>query len=228
MNPDLLARYLRFSETLSLGFLLVFGAVQCFYGYRLFKQLMAATGFFAGAVVGGGIAYNLSQNGLYVLAGGVGGGMIGAVLFVALYFTGVFVSGAFLGVIIAVASTPVVGQEPRPAVVLVLAVVSGVVALVVERLMIIVSTAFTGATSMVAAASWWIHDPYSMEYFSRRIRAYPEQFYAEFIALGLLGAVGVLVQYDTVPVVRFRSVEEPDQSTGRRRREDADSKIDRR
>jgi hypothetical protein len=77
------------------------------------------------------------------------GGVICAVLCIWL-FLGIFLLGASAGAIVATALCHAAGNQPQPVLVLVLAVVFGVIALVLQKLMIIVSTAFSGSYLVTA------------------------------------------------------------------------------
>jgi hypothetical protein len=79
-------------------------------------------------------------------------GTIGAVLCIWLFFLGIFLLGASAGAIVAAAFFNAAGNQPQPILLLVFAVVFGTVALVVQKFMIITSTAFSGSYLVVAGA----------------------------------------------------------------------------
>jgi len=130
---------------LVIGLGIIIGAIQCFFGYRLFKFVLGLTGFIVGGVLAASIGYEMSQKEVVALLSGLVGGVIGAALMVALYFVGVFLIGAFLGGVVGVALFATAGINPELAVLLILGVIGGVVALIFQKFMIIVSTAFIGA-----------------------------------------------------------------------------------
>jgi TRAP-type C4-dicarboxylate transport system permease small subunit len=73
------------------------------------------------------------------------GGVIGAALCLWLFFLGIFLLGASTGAIVATALFNAAGNQPQPILVLVLAIVFGVIVLVMQKLTIIVCTAFSGS-----------------------------------------------------------------------------------
>ena len=129
---------------------ILIGAFECFFGYRFFKVLLALTGFAIGGAMAGGIGYAISgQQGaalLYALIGGI----VGAILLYALYFVGVFLIGALFGLVIGEILNTFSHTSSSSAVLLILAVIGGVAALLFQKFVIILSTSFGGAWSVVS------------------------------------------------------------------------------
>jgi len=77
----------------------ILGIVECFFGYRVFRIVLAVFGFFIGA----GLAMTLihSDQNLVNLIVGLIGGILGATIFYFLYFVGTFMAGIFLGATVA-------------------------------------------------------------------------------------------------------------------------------
>jgi hypothetical protein len=67
-----------------------------------------------------------------------------------LYFLGIFLLGATAGAIVAAAFFNGTGHQPQPVIFLAISIGFGVIALVAQKFMIIVSTAFSGAYLMTA------------------------------------------------------------------------------
>jgi hypothetical protein len=78
------------------------------------------------------------------------GAVIGAVLCLWLFFLGIFLLGASAGTAVATAVFNGLGRQPEPLIVLIVAVVFGVLAIVVQKFMIVISTAFSGSYLLVA------------------------------------------------------------------------------
>jgi len=139
----------------------LFALANCFFGYRIFTIILGLMGFAAGAVLGGMAGYDLSSGeGSLMLVGGVVGGLVGAVLFVLLYYIGVFLTGAALGVVLtsggaAVAHVP----ELAPVVLLIAAVAGGVVALILQKFVIVLSTTLSGAWFAIVGALYLVGRP---------------------------------------------------------------------
>ena len=68
------------------GLSILLGLVECFYGYRVFKQLMVLVGFIIGALLFGAIGYELFGEHWLVLLLGLVGGIVTMVLTLFFYF----------------------------------------------------------------------------------------------------------------------------------------------
>ncbi len=129
---------------------IAFGLLNCFFGYRLFKVLLGIYGFVLGAAGGFALAGSVTAGQtLWLLAGMVVGGLVGAAGMVLLYLLGVFVVGAVAGALLASLLGAALNVNLPPMVVLVVAIAVGGVALALQRTMIVLSTAFSGAWGVV-------------------------------------------------------------------------------
>jgi hypothetical protein len=120
------------------------GTLSCVAGYRLFKVVLGIYGFILGAMLGSSMMGVSNTTGMIVAAliGGVGG----ALLLVFAYFIGIALVGAGLGALIAhVGWGNVGGGDPPAALIIVLALIGSIGALMLQRYVIIVATAFGGA-----------------------------------------------------------------------------------
>jgi hypothetical protein len=157
--------------------LIAFGIIACFMGYSMFQSLLPAWGF----VLGGWFAYIMlprlipahADELLYQVVALVGGGLVGAILAIPLYYVIVFLSGAALGVIagtmigalidVGGVSTPhqlmtftTMSFPPFPQsgtqmlISIVLAVVLGGLAINFQKFMICASSAFIGAGALIS------------------------------------------------------------------------------
>jgi hypothetical protein len=142
-------------STFLIGLLWIgFGLLNCFFGYRIFRVLLGIYGFLLGAVVGVIVAGNVAAGQtLWMIVGAIVGGIVGAVLMVFLYFVGVFVVGALAGAILANAIGVMVGVNVPTVVVVIVAIAVGVVALIAQRVVIILATAFSGSWAAVAGGA---------------------------------------------------------------------------
>ncbi len=128
--------------------LLLGGVVACFAGYRLFRVVLAIYGFILGAMVASSMMGISNHVGMVVAA--VIGGAIGAVLFTFAYYVAIGLIGAGMGVLILHVFWDYAKQvEPPAAAVIIAAVAGAVVAMALQRYVIIVSTAFAGAWTMI-------------------------------------------------------------------------------
>jgi hypothetical protein len=132
--------------------LILGGATACFAGYRLFRIVLAIYGFILGAMLASSIVGISNSVGMVVAA--LAGGVIGAIVLMFAYFVGIALIGAGLGVLVTHFVWNQVATPDPPAVLIVLMSVCGAVgAMLLQRYVIIVGTAFGGAWTVVLGAS---------------------------------------------------------------------------
>lgn len=130
---------------------IAFGLLNCFFGYRLFKVLLGIYGFVLGATGGFALAGAVAEGQtLWLVVGMVVGGLVGAAVMVLLYFVGVFVVGAVAGALLASLIGAALNVNLPSAAILVVALAVGLIALALQRTVIILSTAFSGAWGVVS------------------------------------------------------------------------------
>jgi hypothetical protein len=127
--------------------LLLGGLVACFAGYRLFRIVLGIYGFILGALLATTMV-GAGNSGSLALAAVVGG-VIGAIVLNFAYFLGVVLVGAALGATVATTLWGRAGAEPHVLVVILFAVVGAVGAMMLQRWVIIVGTAFGGAWTAI-------------------------------------------------------------------------------
>jgi hypothetical protein len=129
-------------------FLVLGGALSCFAGYRLFKITLAIYGLIFGAMIASSAMGVSNTSGMIIAA--ILGGIAGAVILVFAYFMGIGLIGAGLGALVAHVGWGFLRPgDPPPAVLIVLAVLGAVGAMLLQRYVIIVATAFAGAWMMI-------------------------------------------------------------------------------
>jgi hypothetical protein len=127
------------------------GLLVCFLGYRLLKVTLGIMGVIAGASVGWSVALSLEPgNSGIALACAVIGAAIGAVLYIWLFYLGIFLLGASAGAVVAAAFFNAAGNQPQPIALLAVALVFGILALAARKLMMVTSTAFVGSYLVLA------------------------------------------------------------------------------
>jgi MFS family permease len=184
------------------GLVILVGSIACFFGYQIFKFILGLTGFLVVGALAAAVGYAISQQESVALLAGLVGGFIGAVLMVVLYFVGIFMTGALLGGFLGVLLSAAANRGPEPAVLLILAVIAGVIALKFQKFMIIISTGFGGAWVVVAGIAYFTltswdrlliaSDPRKVELL---FRSGGSLLYAIVLCWFALGMVGVIVQY---------------------------------
>lgn len=133
---------------------IVVGILICFWGYRLLKASLAIIGFVAGAYGGWELGLmHFSPGSSVLLVCALVGGLIGLVLCVWLYFVGVFLIGATAGTVLAQAFVGATGHQVQPLLYVGVPILCGLIALVLQKLMISAWTAVTG--SYLATAGIW-------------------------------------------------------------------------
>ena len=124
------------------------GALACFFGYRLFRLVLAVYGFILGALVASSIM-GPSDTMPMVLAAVVGG-LAGALILNLAYFVGVALIGAAAGALLLHVVWPrVASGDPHVFLVILVAVAGAVAATSLQRIVIIVTTAFGGAWTVL-------------------------------------------------------------------------------
>jgi len=132
--------------------LLLGGVLACFAGHRLFRIVLGIYGFIVGAMVASSVVGVTNTTGMLVAA--LVGGVLGSAVLVLAWFVGVSLVGGGLGVLVAHVVWHQVAQGDPPAVAVIAVAVAGAIsAMFVQRYVIIVGTAFTGAWTIVLAAA---------------------------------------------------------------------------
>jgi hypothetical protein len=133
------------------------GAVACFAGYRLFRTVLAIYGFIAGAMIASSMMG--SSNTLGMLIAALVGGAVGSIALFFAYFVGIALVGAGLGAfVIHVGWERVSSGDPPWALVLLFAGLGTIVALVLQRYVIVLGTAFAGAWTIILGALALMHN----------------------------------------------------------------------
>jgi hypothetical protein len=130
--------------------LLLGGIVSCFFGYRLFRIVLAIFGFILGALAASSV-FGVSDTGPMIVAAIVGG-LIGAAILYAAYFVGVALIGAALGAAAANMAFSASGRDPHFLVVVFLSIAGAAASMYLQRYFIIVGTAFGGAWTLLVGA----------------------------------------------------------------------------
>ena len=128
--------------------IILFGALNCYLGYKWFRVLLGIWGF----IFGGGLGMTLMAQAppLFVLVAGMIGAAAGTFLIYFLFRMGIFLIGAVLGYMLATALFASFGTGENALLYgLVGAAIFGGLALLLKRYFVIVITAFLGASTIV-------------------------------------------------------------------------------
>lgn len=140
--------------------LLIGGLVACFFGYRLFRIVLAFAGFAIGALLASSVVA-ASDTWAMLIAAGIGG-LIGAGVLLAAYFVGVALTGAALGAVTANLMFAATGQDPHYMVLILLTLLGAAGAMYLQRYFIIVGTGFGGAWTMIVGTLALLGDQQAM------------------------------------------------------------------
>jgi hypothetical protein len=131
--------------------LVLAGALACFTGHRLFRIVLAIFGFIIGAMLASSMMGISNTAGM--LAAALVGGALGAIVLMLAYFLGIALVGAGVGALIAHLGWGYLrAGDPPVALVIALAIGGAVAAMFLQRYVIIVTTAFVGAWTLLVGA----------------------------------------------------------------------------
>jgi hypothetical protein len=176
--------------------LLVGGVLACFAGYRLFKIVLGVYGFILGALIGSAAIGGDST--VWTAVAALVGGALGALALILAYFAGVALVGAGAAALLLHMVLAPFGREPHMLVVVAVAVAGAIGAMVLQRYVIIFTTAFGGAWTILVGglalagdgvalraaekANVWIAYPFNPAPGERWV-------IAAWIVLGIAGAI---------------------------------------
>jgi len=177
-----------FSSTFAFIFI-VFGLLNCFFGYKIFKFIL----FITGAFIGGAIGYAAGDGNLFaiLIAALIGGG-----LSLLLYFVGVFLIGALFGAAITFVLFGGLGSAPPDILVIILAVAGGILAIIIQRVVIIIATGFSGAASTISGLFILFQGDDYAGNLARVFGAQTDTSFIELLLTIVLAVFGILVQFN--------------------------------
>ena len=128
--------------------LVLAGALSCFAGYRLFRYVLAIFGFILGAMLSSSVIG--ISNTVGMVAAALLGGLIGAAILLFAYFVGIALVGAGVGALFVHFGWGLIGNGDPPVLAVIgMAIGGAVVAMFVQRQVIVVTTAFVGAWTLI-------------------------------------------------------------------------------
>jgi hypothetical protein len=127
------------------------GFLSCFFGYRLFKVVLALFGFILGGLAASSVFGESTTTAMVIAA--ILGGLGGAFLLLASYFVGVALVGAGIGALAANLVWTQLQGDPHPFVVILFSIAGALLATWMQRYVIILGTAFGGAWTMIVGGA---------------------------------------------------------------------------
>jgi len=141
--------------------LLLGGIIACFFGYRLFRIVLAIFGFILGALAASSV-FGVSDT-VPMMVAALAGGFIGAAILIGAYFVGVALVGAALGAVVANVLFSTGAADPHFLVVVFLAVAGASLAMYLQRYFLIVGTSFGGAWTIIVGAMALVGNPAALQ-----------------------------------------------------------------
>jgi hypothetical protein len=129
---------------------LIGGLLSCFLGQRTFRTVLGLYGFVLGVLVAGSMLGPADSGRDYLLL--LAGGVAGSLALVLAYFIGVALLGAVFAALAVHAVSAQLGTEPVAMLVIACTVAGALLALAMQRYVIVVATAFGGAWLLVMGA----------------------------------------------------------------------------
>jgi Domain of unknown function (DUF4203) len=194
------------------------GLLSCFFGYRLFKVVLALFGFILGGLAASSVFGESTTTAMVVAA--VLGGLVGAFLLLASYFVGVALVGAGIGALAANLVWTQLQGDPHPFVVILFSIAGALLATWMQRYVIILGTAFGGAWTMIVGGSALMGNATALKaaaagdvWVAYPMNPAPGQEWVPWAFIAV-GAVGTLVQMywtggDKGRIGRKRSTKKP-------------------
>lgn len=177
---------------------LVWGLLDCFFGYRVFKITLGLLGALAGAILGQMAARAAGLGNGAELAALIVGALAGAGLAFLLYLVGVFLAGFGFGAVLALLLLSHFDRMVALLGAVVVGVVGGVAAVKLQRVVIILATALTGAFRAVLAGMYFTHQ-LDWPYYFRTPKDLPALIDTHgwvLPAVLVLAAVGAIAQFE--------------------------------
>lgn len=173
--------------------LALWGLLDCFFGYRLFKFALALLGAFVGGVLGMTGAMHLFPGNELLAWIGLGiGALLGGILSFAVVMVGVFLAGFALGFVITLGANQATNSLPILATAAAVGLVCGLLGLVLQRWIISAATAWSGAFRVSLAAAFFLNGLEPLKFLRDPDRVPPlldahPWIMLSTLALGLLG-----------------------------------------
>ena len=196
----------------------LFGLLICFFGYRILRLVLAVAGFIIGASFVAGVGFTLTEGNeiLVILIAGIAGGIIAAVILLFLYSTGIFLLGALFGVVIFSGLSVIVDINLDPLLYIVPAILGVILALFLQKFMIILITSLIGAWIAVISTLYFIDNnfnPLNPEFINNISEI---ETYRIALSLIALWGLGFITQYLIFPksTDKLESIESPKKEVG--------------
>lgn len=175
--------------------MLVLGVLYCFFGYRFFKVSLGIAGFVLGNLLVRYFAASfLEGQATLAIVISIVAGIILSLLFAFIYLVGVFAIGSCLGGLLGLAVTVCAGVHPQLILLIVLAIVSGALALLLQKHVIIVATSLSGS-GLAVVGGWQVARGVKPSTIVENPKSLGREMYAVLGSWLLLTLIGLVLQY---------------------------------
>lgn len=164
--------------------LLALGLVNCFFGFKTFRFSIATWGFLIAALIAGILTNNTTT---VIIAG-----IIGGLLLLVAYRIGIYVMGALVGVLFVSMILSVLGVNSwviTLALWVMVGLITGGMAVALEKPVIILATAFGGALSIVIGFLLLTDAPTYLPLGLQAVNSLPLLGVLAWIAIGVAGTI---------------------------------------
>lgn len=177
--------------------LALWGLVDCFFGFRLFKIVLAILGAFVGGMLAmTGAMQAFPGNEVLSWVALAIGALIGGVCAYAIMIVGVFIAGFALGWVITLGAHRFTGDLPMLAVAAGVGLVFGIIGVFLQRFIITAATAWSGALRVALAVAFFTQHLEPLDYLRDPQRVPPllESHSWIMITTVVLGFIGFWIQ----------------------------------
>lgn len=177
---------------------LVWGLLDCFFGYRVFKLTIAILGAVAGALLGQAGAQAAGLGSGAELAALLVGALVGAGLAFLLYIAAVFVAGFGFGATLAILLLAHLNHMVALLAACIVGIIGGIAAVKLQKVVIILATALMGAFRAILALMYFTSQLDWLYYYRQpqQIPALVDNNAWVFPAVLVLAAVGSVAQFE--------------------------------
>ncbi|MFZ5494316.1 MAG: DUF4203 domain-containing protein [Verrucomicrobiota bacterium] len=177
---------------------IAWGVLDVFFGYRIFKITLAVVGGLIGLAAGHFLAGTLGVAGGTQTVMLVLGALLGATVAFLLYIAAVFIAGFGFGTTLGLLLLASQHQAVTLVAGLVLGIIGGFLAVKVQRVLIVLSTALLGSFRSVLALSYFTHQLDWLFYYRQpdQVPALIEGNGWMFPSILVLAAIGTIAQLE--------------------------------
>lgn len=188
------------------GFTVLYGILQCFFGYRLIRIILGILGFAGGASLGFFYGQYMGDSMAVRLIMGILIGGFAAWLAMVIYIVGVFIVGAFLGALVSSSVMQMLGIPVDQYIVLGSALFGGILTLIEQKPVLILATSLNGAGMIVYGLIPFFRESASVDTFLESFQNNMRNFFTNDVTLFyswlMIGFAGIVIQIITTRGVK--------------------------